>query len=696
MTSREPASPAAGGSTELAVYARFPVEFVRGEGTCVFDAQGRRYVDFYAGHAVALTGHCHPRVVQAVQRQAAALVFYSSAAPSALREQVGQLLVRHAPSPEYKVFHCCSGSEANEVAFKLARQVTGRVRVLSFRGSFHGRTLAALSAGGIERYRQTARPVLMAEHVVLPLGDEAALERTLDETVAAVIVEGIQSLGGVIEGDPDFWRLAASLARARGAALIFDEVQTGLGRTGTFFFYEQLGLVPDIVTVAKGLASGIPAAAVLVAPWLASQVRVGDHGSTFGGGPVAMAAAQATLAVIEEERLAERAGCIGALLADEVRRCPGVRAVRGRGLLLGVELAQPAAAVQRALLERGVVVGTSALPQVLRLLPPLIVGEEEVAVLGGALRSALGGERRAGRAVAAPADCSPARQSGSDELYVIKIGGDLLRDLAGIGPVMAELAAAHRAGRRIVLVHGGGPQITAVQRALGQAPHIVNGRRVTDAAALDVAKMVLAGRLNTDLVAAISGAGTRAVGLTGADGPSVVGARRPPRSVTVNGRELEVDYGLVADIRSVRTELLRLLVAAGYVPVLASLAVTEDGGLLNVNADTVAGEVAAALGASRLVFLTNVPGVRGGPEGAGPVLPVLDLAGLQQVLAIGAARGGMLPKIAAVQRAVAAGVGATLIVDGRDPGAVRMALAGRPAGTLVRASRPVDGGSEVA
>jgi len=364
---------------ELAVYARMPFVPVRGEGCYLFDDAGRRYLDFYAGHAVVLTGHCHPRVTDAIARQARELIFYSSAVLSRVRVEVGELLLRHAPYPDSRVFHCCSGAEANEVAFKIARKATGRRKIISFQKSFHGRTLGALSAVGLDSYRASAGPVLVPDHVLVPFGDAGALEQVVDDQTAAVICETIQSLAGVYTAEAGFFRQMAEITARRGAVLIFDEVQSGLGRTGTYFYGEGVGVRPDLITLAKGIASGIPAAAVIVAPSLAAQVRSGDHGSTFGGGPVAMAAARATLEIIEDEGLVANAARQGRRLCDALPRLPGVRQVRGKGLLLGVELDRPAVAAQKRLLEAGLVVGTSAHPNTLRLLPPLTVTDAQVA-----------------------------------------------------------------------------------------------------------------------------------------------------------------------------------------------------------------------------------------------------------------------------------------------------------------------------
>lgn len=379
--------------SELAVYPRLPFVPLRGEGCYLYDAAGTAYLDLYGGHAVALTGHCHPHVVQAIAAQAAELLFYSSAVHSPARVAATELLLARAPRSGSRVFHCCSGSEANDMAFKLARKATGRRTIISFEGSFHGRTVGALSACGLESYRQTAAGVLLAEHVRVPFGDLAAVAAVLSGDTAAVICEPIQSLGGVRMAPDGFYPRLADLTRAAGAVLIFDEVQTGLGRTGSFFFGDRLGIAPDLITLAKGLASGLPAAAVVVAPELADTVALGDHGSTFGGGPVAMAAVRATLEVIAAEGLVDRADRVGALLRDALLAEPAVVAVRGRGLLLGIELDRPAAQVQQALLERRVVTGTSADPRVLRLLPPLVLGEDDAGRFLETCARVLGGRR---------------------------------------------------------------------------------------------------------------------------------------------------------------------------------------------------------------------------------------------------------------------------------------------------------------
>ncbi len=364
--------------TELRVYGRMPFVPVRGEGCYLWDAQGRRYLDLYGGHAVALTGHCHPHVTRAIAEQAGTLLFYSSAVLSGVRADANELLLRHAPVPGSRVFHCVSGTEANEVALKIARKATGRRTVVSFEGAFHGRTLGSLSASGMAKYRATAGPVLVPHHVQVPFGDVEALRRAVDSDTAAVLCEAIQSLAGVYLAPPEFHRAMADITRRAGAHLVYDEIQTGLGRAGTWFYADRVGVQPDMITLAKGIASGIPAAAVLVAPAVAAQVAMNDQGTTFGGGPVAMAAMKATLEVIEREALVENAARMGELLRGWLNGIWRIREVRGAGLLIGIELDVPASAVQAALLERGIVTGTSSAPNVLRLLPPLSLGEEEI------------------------------------------------------------------------------------------------------------------------------------------------------------------------------------------------------------------------------------------------------------------------------------------------------------------------------
>ena len=350
---------------------------VRGSGATVWDAAGRSYLDFYGGHAVASTGHSHPRVVEAIASQARELIFYSNVVEIPVRTRAAEAIIRHAPAPLASVFFVNSGTEANENAMRLARRTTGRDDVVSFEGAFHGRTADAISASGLAKYRDLGRPNVPG-HRLAPFGDLAALESVLDDRVAAVILEPIQSLAGVVTAPASYFRGLRALCDRAGALLIYDEVQTGFGRTGSFFFAGRHGVVPDLVTLAKGIASGFPMGAVLVSDRIAATVKPEEYGTTFGGGPLACAAAEATVRVIEEENLLSRVQAGSQRLLDGLRSFSPVREVRGEGYLLGIVLDRPARPVREALLARGVLVGGSDDPNVLRLLPPLVLWREEI------------------------------------------------------------------------------------------------------------------------------------------------------------------------------------------------------------------------------------------------------------------------------------------------------------------------------
>ena len=381
------ASPAPAAS-ELPTYTRWPITLVKGEGSTVWDAEGKSYLDLYGGHAVASTGHAHSTVVRAIAEQAKTLLFYSNVVALPVRTRAADAIARHAPAPGTKVFFVNSGTEANENAMRLARRATGRDDVLSFHGGFHGRTADAISAAGLAKYRDLARPNVPG-HRFAPFGDLAAAEAKVDDGVAAVLVEPIQSLAGVVTAPADYFQGLRRLCDARGAKLIYDEVQTGFGRTGTFFFAGRHGVVPDLVTLAKGIASGVPMGAVLVSEEIAAGVKPEDYGTTFGGGPLACAAAEATVRVIEEEDLLGNVRRGSQSLREGLAHLPGVEEVRGEGFLLGVVLDRPGRPVREALLERGVLVGGSDVPDVLRLLPPLVLREEEIVRFLAAMRDVL-------------------------------------------------------------------------------------------------------------------------------------------------------------------------------------------------------------------------------------------------------------------------------------------------------------------
>lgn len=376
-------------SALLPVYPPFPLRPVSGHGSWLVDEDGHEWLDAYGGHAVAATGHCHPHVVRAIAEQAGRLLFYSTAVPSPLREQLAERLAGLCPDPLERVFFCNSGAEANENALHLARKATGRTRVVSLLGGWHGRTAATLACTDGRRYEEAAARSGIPLSTRVPADDVPALERAVDASVAAVILEPVQGLSGARDLSAEFLRAARRVCDTQGAALLFDEVQCGVGRCGAFSAAEAVGVVPDVVTFAKGLASGLPIGAVIATPAISAAITTGDLGSTFGGGPVPCAAALATLDVIEREALVENALRIGARLARGARAL-GVGRVSGRGLLLGLHLERPAAEVQHALFERRIITGTAADPRVLRLLPPLNFSEAEADRLLAGLKEVLG------------------------------------------------------------------------------------------------------------------------------------------------------------------------------------------------------------------------------------------------------------------------------------------------------------------
>lgn len=375
---------------QLPTYNKMPVALERGEGCYVWDAEGRKYLDFYGGHCVALLGHCPPRVVKALEQQAAQLVFYSNAAYSPVRARAAQRLMQMAPEAMAQAFFANSGSEANETALKLARTFTGKRDIIAMEGGFHGRTLGALATTHAEKYRAPYRAILPKTHFV-PFGDAEATAQVFseNENVAAVLLEPIQSIAGVREAAPAFVQELRALCDRHGAVLIFDEVQTGVGRTGTFSIGEQLGVTPDLITMAKSLGAGAPVSAVLATDDIAATVEHGDQGSTFGGGMLAMAALEATLRTIEEDGLMERAGALFDQVQAALSAHDAVHEVRGRGCLMGVELSMPAAPLLEALRAEGVLAGSANPPNVLRLMPPLVTPNAAVAEFADAFDRAL-------------------------------------------------------------------------------------------------------------------------------------------------------------------------------------------------------------------------------------------------------------------------------------------------------------------
>ena len=368
---------------QLATYKKMPIAAERGEGVWIYTSEGDKYLDLYGGHAVAGTGHCHPHVVDAIRKQAGELLFYSNLVYSNARARAAEKLVSIAPSPLAKTFFCNSGTEANENAMRMARMATGREKIITFSGGFHGRTADAISATFLGKYRELGKPNVPG-HVQAEYGNIDSVSDLADDTVAAIMLEPIQSMAGVRMAGAGFYRSLRTLCDERGIVLIYDEVQTGVGRTGQWFFAGSDaggGVVPDVVTLAKALGSGVPVGACLVTDAIASHIKENDLGTTFGGGMLAMAAVTATLEAIENDRMLENVRRVESYLRARLRELEQVVAVHGLGFLLGIEFRENAAAVHKRLLERKIITGTSSDPKVLRLLPPLCLQEAHIDIL---------------------------------------------------------------------------------------------------------------------------------------------------------------------------------------------------------------------------------------------------------------------------------------------------------------------------
>ena len=358
------------------LYGKQPLIFVRGQGAVLWDIDGNAYLDCTSGHGVANLGHAHPKVAAAIAEQASRLItlfetFYNDQR-AALMEKITALM----PGME-RVFFCNSGSEAVEAAIKFARLSTGRSGIVAMMRAFHGRTFGALSATFNKRYRQGFEPLVPGfSHV--PFNNIEALEKAVTDETAAVLLEVVQGEGGVYVADPAYVQAARRLCDERRSLLIIDEVQTGFGRTGKMFAVQHTGITPDLLCAAKSLAGGLPMGAVLIGPAV-GQLPVGAHASTFGGNPLACAAALAALQVIEEEDLPAQAAARGAYLMDKLRQIdsPLIREVRGVGLMVGIELKQKVTPYLKALQERHILALNAGMT-VIRLLPPLVITNEQI------------------------------------------------------------------------------------------------------------------------------------------------------------------------------------------------------------------------------------------------------------------------------------------------------------------------------
>lgn len=369
------------------VYPLFNIEIVKGKGCHVWDKEGNEYLDLYGGHAVISVGHSHPTYVKAINEQVSKLGFYSNSVINSLQQTLADKLGKASGYDEYSLFLINSGAEANENALKLASFHNGKKRVLAFQHSFHGRTSAAV--------RVTDNPKIIApvneglDVSYLPLNDKAAVEAELKKgDVSSVIIEGIQGVGGIQVPTDDFLQELRSLCTKYQAVLIIDEIQSGYGRSGKFFAHQYAGIRPDMITVAKGIANGFPMGAVLISPIF--KPIYGMLGTTFGGNHLACAAAIAVLDIMHDEGLVANAEKVGSYLLEELHKLPGIKEIRGRGLMIGIEFEEPIKEIRSKLLfEQKVFTGVAG-TNTIRLLPPLCLSMEEAAEFISRFRKVLG------------------------------------------------------------------------------------------------------------------------------------------------------------------------------------------------------------------------------------------------------------------------------------------------------------------
>jgi acetylornithine/N-succinyldiaminopimelate aminotransferase len=356
------------------VYPLMNVTPVKASGCTVTASDGREYLDLYGGHAVISVGHSHPHYIKSLEDQLRRIGFYSNAVINPLQEELAARMGEISGYPDYNLFLCNSGAEANENALKLASFHTGRKNIVAFQGSFHGRTSAAVAATDDEKINA---PINKQHDVtILPLNDFEAAALSINDNVAAVIIEGIQGVAGVAEPANDFLEHLGNLCNKHGVVLILDEVQSGCGRTGKYFAHRYSGIQPDIITTAKGIGNGFPVGAVLIAPHI--KAKHGMLGTTFGGNYLACVSALAVIDIIEIESLMNNAGIIGNFLKRKLATFPGITKVSGTGLMLGVHFDQPAAAFRKTLLnEHGIFTGSASDVNVVRLLPPLCLSADQ-------------------------------------------------------------------------------------------------------------------------------------------------------------------------------------------------------------------------------------------------------------------------------------------------------------------------------
>ena len=368
------------------VYSLFDVTPVRAKGTRIWDDKGQEYLDLYGGHAVISVGHCHPKYVEALTDQLGKIGFYSNSVHNPLQEELARKIGEFAGLEDYSLFLINSGAEANENALKLASFHTGKDRVVAFQKAFHGRTSGAVAVTDNPKY---VSPFNSHHRVTfVPLNDLDAVEAELSKgDVAAVIIEGIQGVGGINIPSDDFLKALQDVCRRQGTVLILDEVQSGYGRSGKFFAHQWAGIKPDIITMAKGMANGFPIGGILISPEF--KAVKGMLGTTFGGNYLAMAAANAVIDIIKEEKLLDNVLKTGSYLMENMPKSPRIKEVRGRGLMLGVEFVEPIAELRKNLLfDKHIFTGVSG-SNMIRLLAPLVLSIDDAAIFINALKELL-------------------------------------------------------------------------------------------------------------------------------------------------------------------------------------------------------------------------------------------------------------------------------------------------------------------
>jgi len=369
------------------VYPLFPITPVKAKGSWVWDDQGNKYLDLYGGHAVISIGHSHPNYMNAITQQLGQIGFYSNSVQNPQQEKLAKRLGEISGYPEYQLFLCNSGAEAVENALKVASFSTGRRKIIAFKKAFHGRTSAALAT--------TDNPKILApvnaghDIVFTPLNDTSTFNEVMDNEVAAVLIEGIQGLGGIHEPEDAFLQFLDTRCRENGSMLILDEIQSGYGRSGSFFAHQRSGIKPHLITVAKGMGNGFPIGGVLIHPDIKPWSSM--LGTTFGGNYLASAAALAVLDVIESEMLIVNAKETGDYLLNELKTVPEFTAIRGRGLMIGLDVPETHKSLRKDLLMKYKIFTGESYPNTIRILPPLSISKEEIDFFITSLKSCLAG-----------------------------------------------------------------------------------------------------------------------------------------------------------------------------------------------------------------------------------------------------------------------------------------------------------------